>query len=396
MIDYEDVYRQELEERRRSSLERRREPRAPSRLPVLRLRGRRLVGFASNDYLGLATDPRVSRVLAKAARRWGVGSSAASTLGGYSEAQAVLEASLAKAVGRPRALVFSTGYMANLGVVGAFVRSRRTRVYADRLDHASILDAIRLTGARLHRYPHGDMAALSRSLAETQGDTESFIVSESVFSMEGDRAPIAALVERARAAHALLMIDDAHGFGILGPRGAGVVAEGGWNPDEIPLYVATLGKALGVFGAFVAGTETIIEILVQKARTALFTTCLPPALCDAASAALALLREEEWRRRRLAAHVARFRRGLVERGLPPSSVDGPIQPILTRTAERALTLSTHLEKAGYHVPAIRPPTVPPGAARLRISLSALHEEHEIDGLLDALASGWKRLEDEAT
>ena len=384
----EERCRQEIAERLEAGLLRRREPRGPARLPGIRIGGRRLVGFASNDYLGLATDPRLARTFARAARRWGVGAGAAATLGGYSEAQAGLEEALARAVGRPRALVFPTGYMANLGLLGAFV-PRGRRVYADRLDHASILDAARLAGARLVRYPHGDLHALARLLASAREVAgQSLIVSESVFSMEGDRATLPELVACARSAGAVLAVDDAHGFGVLGPNGGGCLDEGGWGTDDIPLYVATLGKAVGVLGAFVAGSETIIEALAQKARTALFTTALPPALCEAACEALTLVRTESWRRRRLWAHVARFRRGLRERGLPVPNAQGPIQPLVVGAPDRALALSDRLRRAGYYVPAVRPPTVPPGTSRLRVSLSALHEEREIVGLLDVLAASW--------
>jgi len=385
---FEDACLRDLAERRGAGLFRVREARSPSRLPWLRLGGRRLVGFASNDYLGLATDSRVGRAFARAARRWGVGAGAAATLGGYSEAHAMLEAALARAVGRPRALVFSTGYMANLGLLGAFA-SRGRAVYADRLDHASILDAVRLSGARLKRYPHAEVGALARLLAdEPARGGPPLVVSESIFSMEGDRAPLGALVACARSARAVLAVDDAHGFGILGPRGGGSLVEGGWSPEDVPLYVATLGKAVGVFGAFVAGSEAAIEVLVQRARTALFTTALPPAVCAAAVEALALLQAEEWRRTRLFAHVERFRRGLVERGLPSPQARGPIQPLVVGSPERALELSARLREAGYYVPAVRPPTVPAGTSRLRVSLSALHEEREIEGLLDALEEAW--------
>ncbi len=388
MSGLEEACRQDLAEREEAGFLRRREARAPSRLPRLRLGGRRLVGFASNDYLGLATDARVARALARAARRWGAGAAAAATLGGYSEAHASLEEALARAVGRPRALVFSTGYMANLGLLGAFV-PRGRRVYADRLDHASILDAARLAGARLTRYPHGDTEALARLLAGgPAGEGPPLIVSESVFSMEGDRAPLPGLVACARAAGATLVIDDAHGFGVLGPEGGGCLPEGGWSEEDVPLYVATLGKAVGVFGAFVAGSEAVVETLVQRARTALFTTALPPALCAAATEALVLLRTEDWRRRRLFAHVERFRRGLAERGLPLPPGRGPIQPLVVGSPARALALSARLRTAGYYVPAVRPPTVPPGTSRLRVSLSALHDARDIDGLLDALAESW--------
>ncbi len=395
MSDLEEACRADLAQRREAGLLRRREARAPSRLPWLRLGGRRLVGFASNDYLGLATDSRVGRALARAARRWGTGAGAAATLGGYSEAHQALEDALARLVGRPKALVFSTGYMANLGLLGAFV-PRGRRVYADRLDHASILDAARLAGARLVRYPHGDTETLACLLAGAPaGEGRPLIVSESVFSMEGDRAPLGDLVVRARTAGAVLAVDDAHGFGLFGSQGGGCVAEAGWSTTDVPLYVATLGKAVGVFGAFVAGSEAVIETLAQRARTALFTTALPPPLCEAACEALSILRSEDWRRRRLFANVERFRRGLAERGVPLPPGRGPIQPLVLGSPSRALALSARLRARGYYVPAVRPPTVPAGTSRLRVSVSALHDERDIEGLLDALEAGWRAADEGA-
>jgi 8-amino-7-oxononanoate synthase len=344
--------------------------------------GRRLANFASNDYLGLAQHPALIEALRLAAHRWGVGASAAHLLGGHREEHAGLEHALARWTGRDRALLFSTGYMANLGVVSALLDDDALCVQ-DKLNHASLLDAARLAGGTLKRYRHGDVESALRQLA-SRPESPALLATDGVFSMDGDIAPLASLAAVCRAQHATLMVDDAHGLGVLGPDGAGSVAQAGLLQDDVPVLMATLGKALGVAGAFVAGSATLIDGLVQQARTFIYTTASPPALAAATSTAIDIARFEGWRRDRLAHAIAHFRDGAAARDIALLASRTPIQPVLVGDSAGALALSVRLEDAGFFVPAIRPPTVPVGGARLRIALSALHSESDVERLLDAL------------
>ncbi|HVT33114.1 MAG TPA: 8-amino-7-oxononanoate synthase [Rhodanobacteraceae bacterium] len=344
--------------------------------------GKRLLNFASNDYLGLAQHPALREALFRAAGKWGVGATAAPLLGGRRDEHAALEESLARWTGRERALLFSDGWMANLGVVPALL-GRGDLCVEDKLDHASLLDAARLSGAELKRYPHADVDAARRRL-ESHPDAAALVASDGVFSMDGDVAPLAALAKLCRDAHATLMIDDAHGLGVLGPEGAGSAAEAGLSQDDAPILMATLGKALGTAGAFVAGSAALIDALVQEARTFVYTTAMPTAIAAAARAAIDVARFEGWRRDRLARLVAHFRAGAIAQGWTLADSRTPIQPVVIGASDAALAASTLLEGAGFHVPAIRPPTVPAGSARLRITLCALHAERDVDRLLDAL------------
>ncbi|BCX89319.1 8-amino-7-oxononanoate synthase [Methylomarinovum tepidoasis] len=343
--------------------------------------GRRVVNFCSNDYLGLANHPKVVAAWRRGAEVYGVGSGASHLVCGHLRPHHALEEELAAFTGRDRALLFSTGYQANLGVIGALV-ARGGRVFEDRLNHASLLDGARLAGARLRRYPHGDLKVLERWLARGE---EALIATDAVFSMDGDLAPLPQLAELARRHDAWFHVDDAHGFGVLGKTGAGTLSHFGLGQKQVPILMATLGKALGVFGAFVAGSGDLIEWLLQSARTYIYTTALPPALAEAARAALRLVRDEDWRRRHLQALIARFRRGAEQLGLPLLTSPTPIQPLVVGDNERALRWSRWLLERGYWVAPIRPPTVPAGSARLRITLSAAHSEEQVDGLLAALA-----------
>ena len=345
---------------------------------------RRLLDFASNDYLGLAQHAALREALARAAARWGVGAGAAHLLGGHREEHAALEDALARWTGRERALLFSTGWMANLGVVSALL-DRDDLCVQDKLNHASLLDAARLAGCTLKRYQHGDVASAARQFA-TQAGAGALLASDGVFSMDGDVAPLRELAALARTEGATLMVDDAHGLGVLGPDGAGSVAAAGLAQDDVPVLMGTLGKALGVAGAFVAGSRVLIDGLVQSARTFVYTTALPPALAAATRVAIDIARHEAWRRERLQRLVAHFRDGAAQRGLRLLDSRTPIQPVLVGDAAAALALSQRLEAAGLYVPAIRPPTVPQGAARLRVALSALHAESDVERLLDALAA----------
>jgi len=314
----------------------------------------------------------------------GVGSTAAHLVCGHRREHAALEEALADWTGRERALLFSTGYMANLGVMQALL-GRGDVCVQDKLNHACLLDGAMLAGATLRRYPHGNAAAAARQLAGEPG-AAALLATDGVFSMDGDRAPLRELAASCRREAATLMVDDAHGLGVLGPDGAGSVVEAGLGAREVPVLMATLGKALGTHGAFVAGSAELIEGLTQFARTCVYTTAMPAALAAATLAAVQLARTESWRREKLAALIAHFRTGAAQLGLPLAASDTPIQPLLLGDAASALAAARSLEARGVLVTAIRPPTVPAGQARLRITLSAAHEEEHVDRLLDALAT----------
>jgi len=350
--------------------------------------GQRYLSFCSNDYLGLANHPEVVAALQRGAAEFGVGSGASHLITGHGLAHQRLEQELAAFTGRPRALLFSTGYMANLGVIGALT-GRGDGVFEDRLNHASLLDAGRLSGARLSRYRHGDLSALERRLAGSTARTK-LVATDGVFSMDGDLAPLPELAALARRHGAWLMVDDAHGLGVLGAQGGGSVAHYGIDAEAVPILMGTLGKALGTFGAFVAGSEALIENLINTARSYIYTTALPPALAEATRVSLRLARTEPWRRERLQCLVKRLRNGAAQLGLALMPSSTPIQPLLVGEAARAVRVSEALEAAGILVPAIRPPTVPKGGARLRVTLSAAHDEEQVDRLLDALAGAAAR------
>ncbi|MFN9739097.1 MAG: 8-amino-7-oxononanoate synthase [Pseudomonadota bacterium] len=353
---------------------------APARVV---LDGRELINFASNDYLGLAGHPALADALAGAALRWGVGATAAHGLGGHRAPHAALEAELAEWTQRPRALLFSSGWMANLGVLATLLEAGDACVQ-DKLNHACLLDGAKLAGATLRRYPHRDVDAAARQLA-LEPEAGALLATDGVFSMDGTIAPLRELAAACGAAGAALMVDDAHGIGVLGPEGAGSVRAAGLGIDDVPVYMATLGKALGTLGAFVAGDARLIDGLRQFARTHVFTTALPPALAEATRAAVRIARFEAWRRDKLAVLVCHFRRGAAARGIALADSRTPIQPVVVGASARAVAVAAALEAAGFHVPAVRPPTVPEGAARLRITLTSLHAEAEVEALLDALA-----------
>ncbi len=350
--------------------------------------GRRFVNFASNDYLGLASHPAAADAMAAAARQCGVGSGASHLVTGHGPEHEALEIELAEFMQRERAVLFSTGYMANLGIACALLE-RGDLALQDRLNHASLLDAPALArGARLQRYPHLDAAAASAALAAhlaAQPRRAAALFTDGVFSMDGDIAPLPALGRAAAAAEAWLVVDDAHAFGVLGAGGRGSCEHFGLDARAVPLVMGTLGKALGSFGAFVCGDRAHIELLIQRARTYIYTTALPQPVAAATRANLRALRAEPQRRARLFENIARFRERALRAGIPLAGSTTPIQPLVVGSAEQALAASAALADAGYWVTAIRPPTVPEGAARLRITLSAAHGETEIDGLVDALA-----------
>ncbi|MBI6942185.1 8-amino-7-oxononanoate synthase [Pseudomonas putida] len=378
-----------LAERRAADLYRQRPLLESPQGPEVVVDGQPLLAFCSNDYLGLANHPEVVAAWQAGAERWGVGGGASHLVIGHSTPHHQVEEALAELTGRPRALLFSTGYMANLGAITALVGQGDT-VLQDRLNHASLLDGGLLSGARFSRYLHNDAASLASRLEKASGNT--LVVTDGVFSMDGDLADLPALAEVARARGAWLMVDDAHGLGTLGAQGGGIVEHFGLGIDDVPVLIGTLGKACGTAGAFVAGSEALIEALVQFARPYIYTTSQPPALACATLKSLELLRRETWRREHLAALIRQFRQGAEQIGLHLMDSPTPIQPIVIGDSAQALRLSRMLRERGMLVTAIRPPTVPAGSARLRVTLSAAHSEAQVQLLLNALADCYPQLE----
>ncbi len=357
--------------------------------PEIQVDGRRLTAFCSNDYLGLANHPKVIEAFQQAANRYGVGSGASHLVCGHSEEHHKLEEELAEFTGRERALLFSTGYMANLGAVNALV-GRGDAVFEDRLNHASLLDAGLLSGARFQRFRHNDVVHLREQL-QISDARHKLILVDGVFSMDGDLAPLPELAQTAREFDAWLMVDDAHGLGCLGAAGGGCLEHFGLSETHVPILMGTLGKAFGSFGAFVAGSETLIESLIQFARPYIYTTALPPAVAAATRAALRLVREGGDRRAHLQNLVQRFRTGAQSLGLELWPSVSAIQPIIVGADARALRLTEALRQRGFWISAIRPPTVPEGTARLRVTLSAAHTEAQVDALLEALGQSWREV-----
>jgi len=370
----------ELSRLRAADLYRRRRVQGGPQQPEAIVDGRPMLSFCSNDYLGLANHPAIVKSLQEGADRWGVGSGAAHLVNGHSAAHHALEEELADFTGRPRALLFSTGYMANLAVISALT-GRDDTIWQDRLNHASLLDGALLARGTLRRYPHADAAELARL---TDGRGARLIATDGVFSMDGDLAPLPAIALVARRSGAWLLVDDAHGIGVLGREGRGTLEHFGLDAEQVPILMGTLGKAFGTFGAFVAGSEALIETLIQRARSYIYTTATPAALAEATRVSLTLVRREDWRREHLRALIERFRAGANHLGLPVSESTTPIQPLIAGSSRQAVVWAEALQAEGIMVTAIRPPTVPEGTARLRISLSAAHTERMVDRLLDAL------------
>jgi len=351
---------------------------------TLSVEGRSLINFCSNDYLGLAGHPDISLALKQAADIYGTGSGASHLVSGHSVVHQELEEQLAEYTGRPRALLFSTGYMANIGAINALI-GRRDLILQDQLNHASLLDGGRLSQADFKRYKHVDMASLEQRLEQSSAERK-LIVTDGVFSMDGNLAPLREISSLAKKHSAWLMVDDAHGVGVLGQQGGGLVEEFNMSVEEVPVLVGTLGKSFGTFGAFVAGSEALIETLIQYSRSYIYTTALPPAIAAATIASLQIVREETWRRDKLGQLVARFRRGAKQIGLQLAESNTPIQPVLINNDEKVMQVGQQLRAAGFLVGAIRPPTVPVGTGRLRITFSANHSEEQVDQLVAALDS----------
>lgn len=348
--------------------------------------GRRLVNFSGNDYLGLANDPRLREAFAEGVARWGVGAGASHMVCGHTRAHAELEEALAAWTCRPRALLFSSGYAANTGTLKALL-GRRDVLFQDRLNHASLLDGGWLACGDFHWYGHADPVDLERGLAAlADRPGRRLVATDGTFSMDGDQCPLDALVDIARRHDAWLMVDDAHGIGVCGDAGRGVVDPARHGTAEVPVLVGTLGKAFGTAGAFVAGSEALVETLVQRARTHIYTTAMPAAVAVATRASLDIVCSEPWRRTQLAALIARFRAGAAALGLRLMPSSTPIQPLIVGGAADTLALAQALASRGLFLAAIRPPTVPAGSARLRITLSAAHEPADIDRLLEALGA----------
>jgi len=371
-----------LQQLQQQSLYRRRQITSGPQQVLINANGRQLLNFCSNDYLGLANHPEVGAAFKRGVELYGVGSGSAHLICGHSQAHHALEEELAAFTGRQRALLFSTGYMANMGIISALL-GRHDTVLADRLNHASLLDGGLLSRARLQRYQHGDVDDLQSKLAAEHA--KALIVTDGVFSMDGDLAPLPVLAALAEQYQAGLLIDDAHGFGVLGAEGGGIVQHFGLTPAQTPILMGTLGKAFGTFGAFVAGSEDLIEFLIQKARTYVFTTALPAAIAEASRCSLRLLQTETWRREKLRSLILRFRNGAQQLGLPLLDSVTAIQPIMLTDSRRTVKAGESLRAQGFWVGAIRPPTVPVNTARLRITFSADHQEQQIDALLDALS-----------
>jgi 8-amino-7-oxononanoate synthase len=344
--------------------------------------GKPVHNFCSNDYLGLANNQVIADAFKKGIDDYGTGSGASHLISGHTKAHCDLEQQLAEFTGRPKALLFSSGYMANMGVIGALL-GRSDTVLEDYLNHASLLDGGLLSRAKFQRYKHQDCNDLEAKLNASSGSRK-LVVTDGVFSMDGDVAPVADLAEVSQNSNAWLMVDDAHGFGVLGKTGAGLIQALGLGVDQVPILMGTLGKAFGTYGAFVAGSETLIETLVQFARSYIYTTAPPPAIAVATSASLELVKNDQWRRDKLNQLIVRFRAGAKQVGLDLMHSDTPIQPILMASDTQLLKTNNQLLDRGFMVGAIRPPTVPEGTGRLRITLTANHSEQQVDALLDAL------------
>ena len=349
----------------------------------IQLDGRQCVDFCNNDYLGLAAHPQVIEALIDAARIHGVGARASHLITGHQTEHEALEHELAAWTGRERAIVFSTGYMANLGLASALAR-RGAIVFGDRLNHASLIDGGRLSGATLLHYPHGDVAALEQQLVAQESGT-ALVLTDGVFSMDGDLAPLPALAAACAKHGAFLAVDDAHGLGVIGATGRGSLEHFQLTAAEVPALVGTFGKAFGTFGAFIAGNGDLIETLIQRARTYIYTTALPPAVAAATRAALAVSIAEPWRRERVLALTRRFRELALAAGITLAASETPIQPILLGSAQEAMRASNALLERGFFVAAIRPPTVPADTSRLRVTFSASHRDTDVENLVAALA-----------
>jgi 8-amino-7-oxononanoate synthase len=412
-----DFIRQTLEDLQARGLYRRLVALGSAAGPRVTVAGRELLQFASNNYLGLANDPRVKEALARGIEKWGWGAGASRLVAGHTEAHARLEADIAAFKHTEAALVFPTGYQTNLGVIGSLV-GRGDLAFSDRENHASIYDAVKLSGARLVRYVHADAEDAARAFEDRRGERNGvrrvniadrfrgrltgepraeargelkrrLLVTDTVFSMDGRLAPLQALALLAEREGAMLVLDEAHATGVLGPTGAGLAEEVGLE-SGITASVGTLSKAFGGIGGFVAASREVCDLIVNRGRSFIYTTALPAAACEAARAVLKIVRAEPERRRRVLALAERLRGALQEKGFDSGRSETQIVPVLVGAPERALALAAALLERGIFCPAIRPPTVPPGTSRLRVSLTAEHTEEDVERLVSALEEARSR------
>lgn len=374
--------RQALAQRKKQGLYRSRKLLQGPQSREITLNGQSVLNFCSNDYLGLAAHPEVKQAFINGVSQYGVGSGAAHLVNGHSQAHHKLEEELADFCGYPRTLLFSTGYMANLGVAQSLC-GKGDSLIEDKLNHASLLDAANISGAKLSRYLHRDYNSLQHKINKSDA-SEILISSDAVFSMDGDEADIGAMVKCSHSKDAWLMLDDAHGFGVLGNNGRGSLDHQKITPHDVPIYMATLGKALGTAGAFVAGSEDLIEYLIQTARCYIYTTAMPPAIAEATRTSLKLLVTENWRQQALKENISHFRLLASQAGLNLLESNTAIQPIMIGETQKALDASQQLLNAGLHIAAIRPPTVPANTARLRVTLRADHTRGDIERLVEGL------------
>jgi len=381
-MPWKDALAEEHRERRERALWRTRQQlNSPQSVEVIR-GSNRFLNFCSNDYLGLANHPRLKEAAVTASKTWGAGSGASHLVCGHQASHHRLEEELADFVGAQSALLFSTGYMANLAIPQSFL-SRNDLLVQDKLNHASLIDSASLCRATFKRYRHNDINHLQKTL-NTEKYRRTLISVDAVFSMDGDQAPITQLSDIAEENQAVLLIDDAHGFGVLGEQGRGSYSANRLIPNGPRLMLGTLGKALGSFGAFVAGDRVYIDHLKQFARTYTYTTALPPAVAEASRTALSILQDEPWRQEQLHQNIEYFRKCVADIGLELMSSQTPIQPLVLGDEKNALAASQILENMGIWVSAIRPPTVPADTARLRITLTAEHKREHIVQLLEGL------------
>ncbi|MFY0641021.1 MAG: 8-amino-7-oxononanoate synthase [Bermanella sp.] len=374
---------QDLNQRREQNLYRATRLSQSPQGPVMQIDGAEYLTFCSNDYLGLANHPALISAFQQAANKFGVGSGAAHLVNGHSVYHQKLEEALADFTGRESALLFSTGYMANLGVITALL-NKQDAVFEDKWNHASLLDAGLLSGARFQRYLHNDIENLTTRLSRCEARRK-LIVTDGVFSMDGDAADLSVLSNTAKQNDAWLMVDDAHGLGVLGKHGAGICEAQNQNQQDVQILMGTLGKGMGTAGAFVAGSKELIEYLTNFARPYIYTTAMPAAIAAATLASIDIVKNEPQRREHLQALIKQFKAGANQLGLNLMASDTAIQPILIGDAQQALNMSDKLKQQGIMVTAIRSPTVPVGSARLRVTLSAAHTSQQVDQLLGALA-----------
>lgn len=383
--DFDQTLNADLLSRKADHLYRQRRIAETAQQVEMRLDGHNLVTFCSNDYLGLANHPALKQAAIDGIDKWGVGGGAAHLVNGHSSAHESLEEELATFTGYERALLFSTGYMANLGISAA-LSSSADLLFQDKLNHASLIDAGKLSGAKFSRYLHCDPVSLEKKLLKKNDQQNCLVMTDSVFSMDGNIAPLTEIAGLCRQHNALLAIDDAHGFGVLGASGSGSREHLGLSTNHVPVMMGTLGKAAGVSGAFVAGSKAIIETLIQKARTYIYTTATPPAMAEATRVSLQMIQQEAWRRDKLQENILRLKTAAKKYGWQLMHSDTAIQPLLIGDAARAIEISAQLYDKGLLVPAIRPPTVPQNTSRLRITLSAEHKKEHIDRLVGVLTS----------